>query len=107
MEISEKPITLEGQLLRPPTIYYGKKQMAASSFSSCIALFGEFLFLPQDVNNGAWNITRQHLHSPEIIRAWAVVDYSLRLDQRKAQAFMETLEQCCTARGKVVRSSYC
>ncbi|KAG1821113.1 Piwi domain-containing protein, partial [Suillus subaureus] len=80
MEISEKPITLQGQLLKPPTIFYGKKQ-------------------PADVNNGAWNITRQHLHSPETIRAWAVVDYSLRLDQNVIKAFMDTLEQCCTARG--------
>lgn len=57
-----------------------------------------------DVNNGAWNITRQHLHSPEIIRAWAVVDYSLRLDQNVIKAFMDTLEQCCTARGMSVKA---
>lgn len=85
MEISEKPITVQGQLLKPPTIFYGNRQSA-------------------DVNNGAWNITRQHLHSPEIIRAWAVVDYSLRLDQNVIKAFMDTLEQCCTARGMSVRA---
>lgn len=65
-----------------------------------VAQFSEIL--PQDVNNGAWNITRQHLHSPEIIRAWAVVDYSLRLDQSVIKAFMDTLEQCCTARGMLI-----
>ncbi|KAG2107272.1 Piwi-domain-containing protein [Suillus discolor] len=87
MEISEKPIMIQGQLLKAPTIFYGKKQFA-------------------DVNNGAWNITRQHLHSPEIIRAWAVVDYSLRLDQNVIKAFMDTLEQCCTARGVKAKPSY-
>ncbi|KAG1804734.1 Piwi domain-containing protein [Suillus plorans] len=30
MEISEKPITIQGQLLKAPTIFYGKKQSAAS-----------------------------------------------------------------------------
>ncbi|OJA17789.1 hypothetical protein AZE42_06589 [Rhizopogon vesiculosus] len=85
MKISDKPILVEGQLIKPPSIFYGARQMA-------------------DVNNGAWNVSRQHLHSPETIRAWAVVDYSMRLDPDVVQRFMQALEQCCTARGMQVKS---
>ncbi|OAX39508.1 Piwi-domain-containing protein, partial [Rhizopogon vinicolor AM-OR11-026] len=81
MKISDKPILVEGQLIKPPSIFYGARQMAAT-----------------------WNVSRQHLHSPETIRAWAVVDYSMRLDPDVVQRFMQALEQCCTARGKVVKS---
>lgn len=75
--------------------------MAVSRLKCCVFPY-LVSYLAQDVNNGAWNITRQHLHSPETIRAWAVVDYSIRLDPEVIKRFTQALEQCCTARGKAV-----
>lgn len=42
MEIAEKPITIQGQILKSPTIFYGKKQAAASYFSSILLKLARF-----------------------------------------------------------------
>jgi hypothetical protein len=42
MEIAEKPITIQGQMLKSPTIFYGKKQAAASGFSFMLLNLARF-----------------------------------------------------------------
>ena len=82
MTVSNHPVEIDGEVLRPPTLRF----------------FAPAQEIPL---NGVWNVMRKHLYLPRQLSKWAVVDLSGRKGEEARTRFISELEGCLRSLGAI------
>ncbi|KAK7690109.1 hypothetical protein QCA50_006757 [Cerrena zonata] len=88
MVVSSTPLTIQGEVIAPPQIIYNT---------------------PMTIRDGAWNVMgKTRLSQPVNIRAWGVIVFDPKADQRsgRAQKFIGCLHHNLNERGILVHPEY-
>ncbi|KAJ7632197.1 argonaute-like protein [Roridomyces roridus] len=80
MVVDTHAISVQGKMLRVPSLLYGNKKV--------------------DPRDGAWNVVGSHLHNPKALTNWGVLNFDAGcIQQPRVQKIIQDLMQCCSQLG--------
>ncbi|KAG8898541.1 hypothetical protein FRB99_007372 [Tulasnella sp. 403] len=83
MQVEEEPMSIQGRLLDPPELIYGRQAKVRRD----------------ELRDGAWNLRGKRLYQPAMITGCAVIVYDRRFSQESLQSCTKGLHEACESLG--------